>query len=386
MAESLHALLDALRVNAVERDLAGGHAGAEKELIRQHGLLRLSIPRRHGGDELPWPDIYRVVRSVATVDSSLAHILAFHHLQIVTVLIYGSPAQQERWLGATIEQDCWWGNAMNPLDRRLVAEDAGDIDGGFRLNGVKGFCSGTPGSAFMTLSAVHAASGNMLLGVVPTAQHGIAVLDDWDPIGQRQTDSNSVRFTSIHLPQRDLLRGHQDDPTPFHTLRTCFAQLVLVNLYLGLAIGALDEARRYAQREGRPWIHSGVERVGDDPYVIARFAEMHVQVAAATALAERAGALLGEAYARGALLDVRQRGETAIAIAEAKVMAHRAGLYASQELFEVVGARGTKAALGFDRFWRNVRTHTLHDPLDYKLAVLGKWALDAELPPASLYN
>jgi alkylation response protein AidB-like acyl-CoA dehydrogenase len=113
---------------------------------------------------------------------------------------------------------------------------------------------------------------------------------------------------------------------------------------------------------------------------------MHVQVAAATALTERAGALLGEAYARGALLDVRQRGEVAIAIAEAKVMAHRAGLYASQELFEVVGARGTKAALGFDRFWRNVRTHTLHDPLDYKLAVLGKWALNAELPPATLYN
>lgn len=82
--------------------------------------------------------------------------------------------------------------------------------------------------------------------------------------------------------------------------------------------------------------------------------------------------MLSDAYALGARLDTQQRGEVAIAIAEAKVLSHRAGLYASQELFEVVGARGTKAALGFDRFWRDVRTHTLHDSLDYKLAVLGK--------------
>jgi hypothetical protein len=49
-------------------------------------------------------------------------------------------------------------------------------------------------------------------------------------------------------------------------------------------------------------------------------------------------------------------------------------------MFDVVGSRGTHADLGFDRFWRNVRTHTLHDPLDYKLQALGRWAVHGEEP------
>ena len=89
---------------------------------------------------------------------------------------------------------------------------------------------------------------------------------------------------------------------------------------------------------------------------------------------------------KGEALTADERAAVAIAVAEAKVVAHRAGLYASQELFEVVGARGTHASLGFDRFWRNARTHTLHDPLDYKLNMLGRWALKDEAPVPSLYT
>jgi alkylation response protein AidB-like acyl-CoA dehydrogenase len=64
-------------------------------------------------------------------------------------------------------------------------------------------------------------------------------------------------------------------------------------------------------------------------------------------------------------------------------MAHRCTLFATQEMFDVVGSRGTHADLGFDRFWRNVRTHTLHDPLDYKLQALGRWAVHGEEPRPS---
>lgn len=383
MNDHFQSLLDTLRASAVVRDQTGGHAAQEKELLREHGLLTLSIPREHGGDGQRWPEIYRLVRRVAEVDSALAHVLAFHHLQMATVLIYGSPAQQRRWLGDTARRRVWWGNAMNPLDTRLVARESAD---GFLLNGLKGFCSGTTGSSFMTLSALHQESGKVMLGVVPTVQEGIRILDDWDPIGQRQTDSNTVEFHDVPLRGAEILRAHDTEQTAFHTLRTCFAQLVLVNLYAGIAGGALEEARRFALTQARPWVHAGAASVAQDPLVLQRFAEMHVQVTAAGAMADRAGDLLENAYRRGPELDVKMRGDVAVAIAEAKVLAHRAGLHASQELFEVVGARGTRATLGFDRFWRNVRTHTLHDPLDYKLQVLGKWALLGEAPSPTLYN
>ena len=41
---------------------------------------------------------------------------------------------------------------------------------------------------------------------------------------------------------------------------------------------------------------------------------------------------------------------------------------------------------GLDRFWRNVRTHTLHDPIDYKLRDLGRHALTGAFPEPTSYS
>ena len=76
----------------------------------------------------------------------------------------------------------------------------------------------------------------------------------------------------------------------------------------------------------------------------------------------------------------------AIATAEAKVLAHRAALEVSSQMFELNGARATSGALGFDRFWRNARVHTLHDPIDYKLRDLGRYALSGRVPDPTPYS
>ncbi|WP_418647858.1 acyl-CoA dehydrogenase family protein [Thauera butanivorans] len=382
MNTSLDEILTHLRSTAVERDARGGHAAAEKALLRDAGLLRLSIPRACGGDELSWQEIYATVRKVAAVDSALGHVLAFHHLQVATVLIYGKPEQISRLLSHTIEHQCWWGNGMNPRDRRLAAQRTAD---GLQLDGVKSFCSGTVGSHFMTLSAVFDAAPRQLLAVVPSDQAGVRILDDWDPIGQRQTDSNSVSFDRVAVAERDILLWPEQEQTPFHTLRNCLAQLVLTNLYLGIAEGAFAEARTYAHTQARPWLASSAEHAVDDLFTQNRFGEMHVHLAGARALAERAAEHVDRAFVRGPALTAAERAEVAVAVAESKILAHRAGLFVSQELFDVTGARGTKASLGFDRFWRNVRTHTLHDPLDYKLNMLGRWSLKGEAPDPQLY-
>ncbi|MBV2135030.1 acyl-CoA dehydrogenase family protein [Pseudomonas sp. MAP12] len=383
MSLQLETLLACIKATAVERDARGGHAAEEKALLREAGLLRLSIPRAYGGDERSWQEIYALVRRIAAVDSSLAHVFAFHHLQVATVLIYGNAEQQERLLRQTIERQLWWGNGMNPLDRRLLARQTAN---GLLLDGSKSFCSGIVGSQLMTLSAVLGEAVQPLLAVVSTEHPGVQILDDWDPIGQRQTDSNSVRFDQVPLPERDVLRAPEVEATAFHTLRNCLAQLVLTNLYLGIAQGAFAEARDYAHTQARPWLASTAQHATDDPFTQNRFGEMHVQIAAARALADRAAELVDRAFARGPALTVGERAEVAVAVAEAKVLAHRAGLFARQELFEVVGARGTRASLGFDRFWRNVRTHTLHDPIDYKLNMLGRWALNDEAPDPQRYS
>lgn len=53
--------------------------------------------------------------------------------------------------------------------------------------------------------------------------------------------------------------------------------------------------------------------------------------------------------------------------------------------FEVTGARATARGEGLDRFWRNVRTHTLHDPVAYKRREAGRHLLTGEPPEPTWY-
>ncbi|OZI38630.1 monooxygenase [Bordetella genomosp. 10] len=376
-------LVKKLAASAVERDRQGGHAAAERELIRASGLLLLSIPREHGGLETDWSTILGIVRRLARVDSALAHVFGFHHLQIAGVLLSGGPAQHAHFLPPTVEGNLFWGNALNPLDRRAIAAEE---PGGFRLDGVKSFSSGSIGSDVLTISAWHRASGTALVAALPTDTQGVTVNPDWDAFGQRQTDSGTVRFDHVRLEFLQVLQAPGFSPTPRSTLRTLFSQAIMANLYLGIAQGALAEACRFVLEDARPWFAADVQRQADDPYVQARFGEFRLATRAAEALADAAGRQLDAALGRGAALTAAERGELAVAIAEAKIWSHRAALKVGNELFEATGARSTSARYGYDRFWRNARVHTLHDPVAYKIRDLGRYELDGRAPEPTAYS
>jgi alkylation response protein AidB-like acyl-CoA dehydrogenase len=382
--QDVRALIDRLQQTAAARDRAGGHAAQEKQWIADAGLLTLAVPREFGGAGARWLDAYETIRAIARVDSALAHLLGFQYLQIVSVDVWGNDAQRERYLRGTVEGRWWWGNAVNPLDTRLVA--SATDDGGYLLDGVKGFCSGTRGSQMMTVSAHDPATGKPMFAVVPTARAGIVVNEDWNPIGQRQTDSGSVSFARVKVEGQEVLHRSETAPAPRATLRTLVSQLVLTNLFVGIAEGALEEARRYVTQHARPWINSGVEHARDDPYLLQRFGEMRLKAVGAQALATRAALALDDAWSKGHTLSADERAHVALAVSEAKIYAHRAALDVSESLFDACGARATGAPLALDRFWRNARVHTLHDPLDYRVRDVGRYALDGTLPDVSLYT
>ncbi len=104
---------------AVARDQLGGTPKAERDLLRDSGLLALSIPEHLGGAGASWSETLGIVRQIAQVDSSVAHVFAFHHLLLATALLFGQPAQWQPWFEATIKQRWFWGNALNPLDSQF---------------------------------------------------------------------------------------------------------------------------------------------------------------------------------------------------------------------------------------------------------------------------
>lgn len=76
----------------------------------------------------------------------------------------------------------------------------------------------------------------------------------------------------------------------------------------------------------------------------------------------------------------------AIAVYIAIAFATKVGLDITSRIFDVMGARSTAASYGFDRYWRDLRTFTLHDPVDYKLRNIGNWVLNHELPMVTQYS
>ena len=89
---------------AAERDRAGGTAFDQRRLLRESGLLALAVPAVFGGAGAAWPVVFRSVRRIAQVDSSLAHLFGFQHLQVATVLLFGAEAQQQRYLVPTASE------------------------------------------------------------------------------------------------------------------------------------------------------------------------------------------------------------------------------------------------------------------------------------------
>lgn len=371
-----------LRETAVERDIQGGTAFQERQFIRDSGLLRLFLPKNFRGDAQSWPVILRTVREIASVDSSLAHLYGFQHLILATIKLFGTPQQTERFFAETGQGNLFWGNALNPLDTRSTLTRS---NGKLFINGRKNFCSGARGSDRLLVSALDEI-GRLVVAAIPSNRPGIVIYDDWDNIGQRQTDSGSVEFQQVELFEDEILASPGPLGTPFASLRPLIAQLSLSNIYLGLAQGALQEAVEFARNQGRPWFASGVKEVGEDPYTLQRLGDLAAEIRAAEALTDQVTDKLQQVWDRGEALTAEERGQCALDVAAVKVITSRAGLNVSTKIFDVTGARGTAGALRLDRFWRNVRVHTLHDPLDYKLRDLGAWVLNQHLPTPSFYS
>ncbi|MES2532263.1 MAG: acyl-CoA dehydrogenase family protein, partial [Pseudomonadota bacterium] len=128
----------------------------------------------------------------------------------------------------------------------------------------------------------------------------------------------------------------------------------------------------------RPLHGSGIERACDDPYVISGIGDLNVRLRAGEALLERAGRLIDAAVAEPTAQRVTA---AAIATAEAKVLTTEVALAATNALFQYGGASTTRTANGFDLYWRNARTHTVHDPVHWKFHTIGSHYLNGSEPP-----
>lgn len=381
-----------LAVDAVERDRRQAVPTAEVQLLKEAGLVTLLGPAEHGGAGQTWQTAYQVIREVASGDGSIGQLLGYHYLWAWAVRLVGTEAQIEAVEELYTTQNLFFGGAVNPRDNDLTIRDEGDE---IVFSGRKTFSTGSKVSDLTVLEGVlpstDGGEDQHIFAIVPSHQDGITFHDDWDNLGQRLTESGGVTIADVRVPWESAA-GFVDKKfvaLTYGTLNLPTIQLVFSNFYLGIAKGGLKTATAYTRDHTRAWPYGGdnKEQARDEWYLLEGYGRLQSQLWAAEALADDAGREISELlHADRHNLTPQARGHAAVRIAAVKQLATDVALEVGTKIFELTGARASSNAVGLDIFWRNARTHTLHDPVAYKRREVGAYALLGEVPEPTWYT
>ncbi|MDT3720722.1 acyl-CoA dehydrogenase family protein [Pseudomonas oryzihabitans] len=371
----------AARVVADERDRV--RPDAQLQRLKDSGLTKVLIPTRLGGAGQPWSLATRVLREIAAGDGSVGLLFGYHLLNTINLRREPQP-RRDRLLAEIAEGRLWLAGVVNPRDDDILATP---VDGGYRLTGRKGFCSGAAFADRLAISARDRESGARLMVTLPADRPGLAYADDWDHFGVARSDSGSFTLADVWVSTEEAQVCDLEDAGDFAAvIRTPVNQSAFTQYYLGAAQGVLREARRYLQEEARPWVHSLAATASEDQLVLSQMGELWIALQGAVALADVAARQVDALLYADDAFTAELRGETAISVASAKVLAARTALDVTTRVFDALGARATHNRLGLDRFWRDVRTHSLHDPLAYKVLEVGRYAVNGQYPGIRAYT
>lgn len=362
---------------ARERDRERRLPFAEVDAFSQSGLWGITIPKAYGGAGVSQVTLAKVFSILAAGDPSLTQI-SQNSFEIIDVIrLTGSEAQKRDLFGKVLAGyrlgnafSEFKGKNVEAFETRLAREGAHYV-----VSGEKFYSTGALFAHLVPIVALDE-DGHVVVAVADRDAPGLTVINDWSAFGQRTTASGTVKLDRVVVDPSRVLPAHivyenQSAVGPQ-------SQLIHAAIDAGIARGALEATIDLVRNHARPWIDSGQERASDDPYTIQAIGDIVIRLHAAEALLERAGRQLDATIAAP---DLESIGLAKVAVAEAKVLTTDVALLASSKLFELAGTRSTLGVHNLDRFWRDARTHTLHDPVRWKYHAVGQFYLNDIQPP-----
>ena len=390
---SLDDALDGATKLAAEFDAEASVRDADRRLphdqvkaLKESGLLGLSVPAEYGGLAAPATVLAEVFRLLAHADASLAQIPHSHFVFLEALRLQGTASQQAFFYQAVLDgalfanaQSERGPHAIDVDTTSLVAQPSGD----YVLSGRKFYSTGALFADWVIVRAsladgsaqVPTASTPKAIAFVPRDAEGLEVVDDWDGMGQRTTASGTVTLDAVRVPAEHVVAFSPIFTGP--TLYGARAQLLHSALDVGIATAALAAGVSQAGR-ARPHFEAAASSAVEDPTLVHVAGELTVTVRAAQALLAEAARQVDAATAE---LSDQSTAAASVAVAIAKVAAVRASLEASTALFDLGGTRSASASANLSRYWRDARTHTLHDPTRWKLQHIGRYTLSGTPPP-----
>jgi len=367
---------------AADRDRDRIWPQAELDRFSQSGLWSMNVPRAFGGPEVSYVTLNRVLAIIAEADPSISQI-AQNHLGLIAAIRTVSDPEQQADLFAEVLSGTRFGNAFSEFGSKRAAEfetrftDHGDH---VVVTGRKFYCTGALLAHLVPIVAVDHA-GRAWYAIADRGAEGLTVIDDWSAMGQRTTLSGTVLLDEVTVPKARLVPGWKGYDRP--TADGAIFQVIQAAIDLGIARAAIRDTKDFVRNRSRPWIDSGLDHAWQDPYTIQAIGALVLKANAAEAILDRSGHAIDAAVAEPTETSV---AKAQIAVAEAKILTTEIAIEATNRLFELAGTRATLAQHNLDRHWRNARTHTLHDPVRWKYAILGNHYLNGINPPLHAWS
>lgn len=372
-----HRLATVFRLGASERDRNHTRPLAELDAFSQSGLWSINVPKAYGGPEVSYRTLAQVIAIISAADPAIGQIVQ-NHLGIVAAIRTVADEPQKQLLFGEVLRGTRFGNAFSERGTKRAADfDTRFTDHGDHVivRGQKFYATGALLAHLVPIVALDA-EGRAWYAIAERNAPGLTVIDDWSSFGQRGTASGTVLIEDVRVEKTHLVPAWRGYEAP--SADGAIFQIIQAAVDAGIGREALTDTIRFVREKARPWIDSGQERASADPYTIQAVGDLTIRQHAAEALLDKAGLALDAAVARP---DAESVAAAQLAVAEAKVLTTDVALAASNKLFELSGTRSTLATENLDRHWRNARTHTLHDPVRWKVAIIGNHALNGVVPP-----
>lgn len=226
----------------------------ELAAMAELGLMGMLVPEEYGGSNTGYLSFVLTMEEIAAADGALSTILSVHSTPVSTALLkYGSAQQKEYWLprltggeiiGAFALTEPGAGSDAASLKTKAIRDGDGWI-----LNGSKQFItSGKHGGLTIVFAVTDPAAGKkgMSAFLVPTDTKGYIVSKVEEKMGQNSSDTCSLVFEDMHLPDEALL-GEEGEGYKIALANLEGGRLGISAQSIGMARAAYEYALLYAQ-------------------------------------------------------------------------------------------------------------------------------------------
>ena len=344
--------------------------------LREAGFLTLTVPRSHGGFELPLSQFVRVQEVLAAGDGSTALALNMHLIR------FGAEREAHSYPRAWFDELCRGavedGRLVNtaateeglgsPAGGGLPETTATPVEGGWVLRGRKTFVTLAPALwYFAVLARLDPPGGGepaLVDVLVLRDDPGVRIDETWDALGMRASGSHDLVLDDVRLPRDRLLGQRGGAPDPRGRASSVWFALGVAATTTGVARAARDYAVAFART-----------RTPTGARVIAEYPGVRRRIARIDLLLQRSRALIGDAAAAWEAGDGggMTPGDRA---AVAKIDALNNGIEAVDLAMRVVGGVSLQRSRPLERYYRDVRAGLHNPPLeDRALEQLARSAL-----------